>query len=351
MLSFLRGDFKRGSGDVTFVDPDGPESSAPFAPHFDKYIRPKIEIFEDNRLEALTLMRQRTLKAIVGYGLFILSWPLWGTPSLAYLRANTTGDDPLGLFVGLYIIVLIGLAAWCGDPARKFKKSIKDQIFPKVFSFFGTDFHYSAENRLSIDGLEKFAIIPDHNRQKAEDYVKGTYKGVTLEMNEARLKKVTGSGKRRRTRTVFKGIFVLLSMNKTFTGKTIVMRDAGAVGNWMKNAFAGFASLETIRLEDPRFEKMFEVYGTDQVEARYLLTTSFMERLMALSTLFDNARLQCSFYEDQLLLMIPSRKDRFEPGSIFRPVTFVDDINMILQEMQLIFQIIDTLKLDQRTGL
>jgi hypothetical protein len=49
--------------------------------------------------------------------------------------------------------------------------------------------------------------------------------------------------------------------------------------------------------------------------------------------------------------VIPSDKNRFKVGSVFQPATFVDDINHILKEMAIIFQIIDTLKLEQKTGL
>jgi hypothetical protein len=41
------------------------------------------------------------------------------------------------------------------------------------------------------------------------------------------------------------------------------------------------AERKLIRLEDPRFEKEFCVYGEDQVEARYILTPSLMERILA----------------------------------------------------------------------
>ena len=41
------------------------------------------------------------------------------------------------------------------------------------------------------------------------------------------------------------------------------------------NVFRG----ELIRLEDPEFESHFVVYGSDQIEARYILSTSLMARI------------------------------------------------------------------------
>ena len=40
---------------------------------------------------------------------------------------------------------------------------------------------------------------------------------------------------------------------------------------------------EKIRLEDPEFQKLFEVYCDDQITARYVLTPAFMERLKKLN--------------------------------------------------------------------
>ena len=44
--------------------------------------------------------------------------------------------------------------------------------------------------------------------------------------------------------------------------------------------------LRKVGLEDPHFEKIFEVFGDDQVEARAILTPVFMEELVALETAY-----------------------------------------------------------------
>ena len=58
---------------------------------------------------------------------------------------------------------------------------------------------------------------------------------------------------------------------------------------------------ERARLEDPRFEDRLEVHTSDQVEYRYLLIPTFMERLVALDDRFDG-KLQAAFDEDRFLL-------------------------------------------------
>ena len=177
---------------------------------------------------------------------------------------------------------LYGYAYW---PLKKYKANIKEEIYPLIFKFFGDDFSYNAGAQLSISSMNDFAqqgkpvealkpsgIIPRYNSASVDDRVSGSHKAVGIELIEAKLK--TG-GKNKRT--IFQGLFIHLTMNKNFSGKTIVQADAGGVGNWLRDKLGG---MDTVNLEDPRFEKIFEVYSDDQIEARYLLTTSFMERLV-----------------------------------------------------------------------
>ncbi|MGM8892158.1 DUF3137 domain-containing protein, partial [Psychrobacter sp. 1Y1] len=105
-----------------------------------------------------------------------------------------------------------------------------------------------------------------------------------------------------------------------------------------------------VKLEDPIFEKQFDVFSTDQIEARYLLTVTFMERLQALSASFDN-KIQCAFYQNKLLIMLGSKDNRFEMASIFKAATFEYEFSQINKEMKQLFAIVDVLQLDQSTGL
>ena len=120
------------------------------------------------------------------------------------------------------------------------------------------------------------------------------------------------------------------------------------MGNWFINKST---SLKKVKLEDPNFEKMFEVYSDDQVEARYLLTVTFIERLKELVENFGGKSIQCCFYNNKLLMMIPIEKDLFETGSIYEAEDFIDDSKSLLKELSLIFNIIDTLKLKMKINL
>lgn len=321
------------SGVVSFDDP--PDAERNFAPHYETFIRPLVDQFEARRVAAVKRSRGRffiflpVAALIIAGALALLAW-----------------SAQFGIAFG--VLGVLGLWIWVHRPIGAYKSSVKAEIYPEIFKFFGDEFVYLEDGPLSVSSLKPSGIIPSYDNAHVEDYVRGSYKDVGLELTEAKLTETRGSGKNRHTVTVFRGIFVLFSANKNFSGQTIVRKDSGRIGNWLRDKFN---KLENVALEDPEFEKQFEVYSDDQIEARYLLTPSFMERLLSLSRLFRGSGVQCSFYDNRLLLMIVSTHDRFETGSAFAPATFVAEINTILEEMSLIFQMVDTLKLNERTGL
>ena len=307
-----------------------------FAEHYEKHLKPRVVEFENARIAALKEARSRLFKmlpvmgAALIFGIYALFLSGWSD--------DETDVSMLGVFG-----VLFGAGWWINKTLKQYQTSIKSDIFPIIVSFLG-EYQYTAEIDDRIDQYDDFGIVPSHKSESSEDQIVGTYKGVHLDLFETHLTKRNG----RSTATVFKGIVITLSLNKTFEGKTIVKKDRGRLANWVSDKFS---SLEPVNLEDPRFEKEFEVYSTDQVEARYLLTTSFMERLIDLREGFGGQGIQCSFYQNQLLMMISIERDMFEPGSIFEHEDFVDDAKSLLKEMNIIYQIVDTLHLDLDVGL
>ncbi|MDP6786325.1 MAG: DUF3137 domain-containing protein [Rhodospirillales bacterium] len=337
------GGLKPFSQDIAFRAVEGIEK--PFAPRYERYIRPKVEQFEERRITALKSLGIRLLVTIG-----VLTVVIFATSFAFFLNeAQKISDEVFAVVFYGSIGAVMGVVWWTSRPVVKYRSSVKSKIYPLVFKYFGPDFVYRERGALSARSVKESGIIPDFEDEEREDYVRGSWKDVRLELTETKLTEEQGSGKNRRTVTLFQGLLIVLTMNKKFSGRTIVKRDFGKVLNWLTDKFD--RKLEAVRLEDPRFERKFEVYSTDQVEARYLLTPTFMERLMELRAVFNNAPIQASFFDDKLLLTIETGKDRFETASIFRPATFVGEINTILDEMPAIFRIIEVLKLDQRTGL
>ena len=315
-----------------------------FASHYDEHLKPLVQDFEGRRQEAVKKFKKRLALSI-----FLVPISLVLSFILVFEILDTDPDSFWGeIYFWGVILFVFGVGGFVYSSISDYKGSIKEEIFPRIISFLG-DYSFNAEPGNQMERFASSQIIPGYDRESSEDRTTGSYKGVSIEFFETDLEVRRRTSKTVQYKTVFEGVVISLSVKKSFEGHTIVMRDRGLVGNFLKSKFG--TSLEKAGLEDPKFEKIFEVFTNDQVEARYLLTTSFMERLLDLNDVFEGKGIQCSFYEKTLLITIPSDKDLFEAGSIFKREDFIDDAKALLKEMNLIFSVIDILKLDQDIGL
>ncbi len=314
-----------------------------FKNYYQDQVATHVDTFEQDRIKALSNLRLRSLLAGGIVAVLVCA-------NIISFAVNARKDAEGIAFFSIAGIVI--LSWWVWQPARNYTHSIKAVIFPIIFRYFGSDFIFRQVSPVTVASLKPSMIIPSYEKESTEDYIKGKYNGVVIELFEAELRNekrrglLNSPGRRREVK--FDGLILRLSMNKEFTSKTIVTKDYGDVGNWIVDKFK---NLTPVRLEDPVFEKEFEVYSDDQTEARYILSPVFMEQLLKLKAYFEGYEMQCSFYDNNMLLMISCKQNRFEPLSLFHPATFTTDIKMILSEMQAIFKIVDILQLKQQTRL
>ena len=136
---------------------------------------------------------------------------------------------------------------------------------------------------------------------------------------------------------IFKGFLFIADFQKDFQGHTTVLRNS-----LFKLSFSG----SRVKLENPDFEKTFDVYSTDQIEARYLLSPSMMERLLALDREF-NKNITISFKDSNILIAIPESRNHFE-ASIWKSI---DDLSQLKNDFSMIHalvSIIEDLNLNTR---
>ncbi|MGH7504132.1 MAG: DUF3137 domain-containing protein, partial [Longimicrobiales bacterium] len=124
--------------------------------------------------------------------------------------------------------------------------------------------------------------------------------------------------------TIFRGLFVIVDFPKQFRGRTIVLPDTaqrflGGIGQTLQSM--NFTRGELIKLEDPEFERHFVVYANDQVEARYLLSTSLMQRILDFRATL-NQDVYLSFAHAQLYMAIPSHRNRLEPPALLQLLSY-----------------------------
>jgi hypothetical protein len=155
---------------------------------------------------------------------------------------------------------------------------------------------------------------------------------------DAHLKKRVRTGKRTSYRTVFRGLLVVCDFDKRFQGTTVVTKDRTLLGN----VFAGLLREgKRVELESPDFEKVYEVYSDDQVEARYILTPGFMERLLELREVLGKTP-TLGFLDKRLYLVLPTGSDSFEAGGLFGDFTDPETGAEVYRELSLLVEIVET---------
>ena len=245
--------------------------------------------------------------------------------------------------IGLILFICCIAGAVCFGLKKKFENEIKQKIMPYVCKCLG-DLKWKYAQCSFEQLLCKSGIIDRYNRVSYDDSFTGIYKDINYEICETSFYYKTGTGKNSSTRTVFKGVMIKLDMNKSFTGNTVIRPDT------LKHASPA-ANLKHTTLEDVVFEKKFDVFTDDEVEARYLITPSFMERLNNMKTAFSADRVSCAFYDKYLLVGLHTSKDLFSICSLKEHVNDGKQFFTMFEEILSIIKLIDHFKLNQKIGL
>lgn len=314
-----------------------------FSSYYSKHIQPLADAYEQKRLSAIESFKHRVPIAVMISIVAILV-------SCRLFFRGMVGD---WIFT-LLVVILVAAAIAAYTPIVAYRKSVRSDVYPLIIKYFGDAYRYIKQPTVTLfdfDDSRLFNYIADIS---VEDQFTGEIDGVTFDIVHAAILEPRHTGRitdwvigNKQPTVIFDGTCIILSMNKEFKGVTIFRRDKGAIGNVIFNQpKIGFAR---IRLEDPDFEKKFEVSSTDQVEARYLLTTSFMERLVGLEAI-NKCGLFGSFYNGKLMLLLPNVKWVPEP-QIRSRVTFIEESNKIIAQMKEILKIIEILNLKQDTRL
>lgn len=283
-------------------------------------------------------------------------------------------------------LIVLGLLFVVMLPIKKFKVKTKDAVMDKILSFFGDMKRVpNTISRLDIKASDLINVYYD--RIIEDDSFEGSYKGVNIKVSE---KKFTKHYKRRE-RTVFNGLLVMLDFNKYFHGKTSCHIKNNFLSNYksnmltltglilvilsffiqMKHDNGDFITLlfnagvfialflvaiymkrifidrdkSRVNLEDVLFSKKWDVYATDQIESRYILTPKLMQNILILQKRFKGKNIEFSFFDNKLFIAIHTRKNMFETTSFFRSALSFHRVQNVIYQFYSIFSIIDLLEL------
>ncbi|WBQ13596.1 DUF3137 domain-containing protein [Hyphomonadaceae bacterium BL14] len=256
---------------------------------------------------------------------------------------------PFVIFAG--VVAAMGVMAWAGYPLQQLRMEVKHGLNTRMAQAFGLTYSPKPPSPARFDAFLSHGLITSSDRQSFEDHFAGETHGADFELYEAHLQQRRRSKDRTYYVTVFHGVLIRITFPRTIEGVTLVTRDKGLFNGleaFSRRHLSG-RKLERIGLVDLRFDRLFEVYGTDQVMARYLLTPSFMERLLRLEEVLAGKNVRCVFDEDLVpesgrgeLLIAAETGNKFEPGSLFTPLDDRRRIAKLHEEFSLIEDIMET---------
>jgi hypothetical protein len=298
---------------------------ASFNTLYKERIEPCFATNEQGRLDGVKQFKQRLL---IG-GVIVVA-----AVALGAIFWDAGAAFTLGL-VGALIAWMIAYA-----PLATLGRKLKQEYCAAIAQAMGASFRMGAFDPPALGRFKTMRLLPNYARSSFEDLFSGTHKGAGYELYEGHLEQRTTDSKgRTRYSTVFRGQLIRMHFPREFLGVTIVRRDAGVF-----NVFGGGdidgKKLERVRLVATEFEKAFEVWGTDQVEARYLLHPYMMQRLIDLEKGLHGKRLRCAFEGGDLLVAVEGG-NLFEPGDLFKPLVDPARARRIVNEIAGVVKVMD----------
>jgi len=301
---------------------------------YNKELLPELLLLEKDRIRAV-----RKIYTILGptalFFIFII------------MAVGRSSGDAAGWLCFIALLVCIGIYAWL---TQGYVGDYKDKIIENIVLFVHPSLRYSKTSYIERSEFNKSSIfLTQPNIYNGDDRVRGVIGSTSIDFSELHTQYESGHGRNRTVRTVFKGLFFLADFNKHFKGRTFVLPDKaekmfGHIGSFFQKMNA--ARPDLVKLEDPQFEKHFVVYGDDQIEARYILSTSLMKRIVDFK-LKSGRQVFLSFIASKVYIAITYRKNLFEP-KIFQTILNFSSIEEYFEDLQMAVGIVEDLNLNTR---
>ena len=233
------------------------------------------------------------------------------------------------------------------DYTHEFKMSV---IKPLIHAIDKTML-YSSQTHVSNYFFEHSKLFEEADKLSGNDYVKGQIDGINIQFSDIHAQNKNQDSKGKESwDTIFQGLFIVADFNKHFYGETVVLPDSAqnsfgnVIGHWLqsKNAARG----ELVKMDNPEFEKVFVVYSSDQIEARYILSHSMMEKLLSFKNKSAHP-IYVSFTGTHIYMAINYGKDLFEP-SVFNSLFDYKVAMEYVKTLHLAIGIVEELKLNQK---
>lgn len=248
-----------------------------------------------------------------------------------------------GIFGPIVIVVIsvIIFITCINNKSKIFSSFYKEEVVDEIIHAFCQNATYSPNNGVSEDLFRNSGLFTSPDRYHAEDLIEGCLDKTSFICSEVhaeeRRARSTKNGVQYYWEDIFKGFLFIADFHKEFQGETTVLRDS---------FFKIKMGASRVKMENPDFEKVFDVFSTNQIEARYLITPSMMERMLKLDSNFKKG-ITISFRNSTILVAIPDSKNRFE-ADVWSSLSDMSILKSDFAVLQSLLEIVDELNLNTR---
>ena len=292
-------------------------------------LAPTLQVLENKRKE---LLRKGRSEGLIYAAIFLVV----GVIALLILKLE-------GIFGPIVIVVIsvIIFITCINNKSKIFSSFYKEEVVDEIIHAFCPNATYSPNNGVSEDLFRNSGLFTSPHRYHAEDRIEGCLGKTSFICSEVhaeeRRARSTKNGVQYYWEDIFKGFLFIADFHKEFQGETTVLRDS---------FFKIKMGASRVKMENPDFEKVFDVFSTNQIEARYLITPSMMERMLKLDSNFKKG-ITISFRNSTILVAIPDSKNRFE-ADVWSSLSDMSILKSDFAVLQSLLDIVDELNLNTR---
>jgi hypothetical protein len=223
---------------------------------------------------------------------------------------------------------------------QNLRKEYKLKILPRIIELINPEFEYIPRQKIANSVFAKSLLFPDKiSSVDGEDFMRFKVGQADIMFCEATVYGYDPPIQ------MFDGIFISTKFNKPLSGRTLIFPKK-TTSFFRKIKFNILGSTFIVKLEDPEFEKEFLVLSEDQIEARYILTTSLMQRILDYRRKLKT-QIAFSFITNRMYCIIPNSKNLFEPA-LFNSFLDYEFILESYEPIKLYTDIVDDLNLNLR---
>lgn len=254
---------------------------------------------------------------------------------------------------GMYILVTIIIASmptlWAYKSMRRGQwlrcKPVSHLIVRRLLGDA-----YRAWGIIETDDIIQHGILPAHCRLYREEGYSVNIHGYAIKFQEIDAVRSShhASVREWNEHSVGSGLYIDIRLKRMLPAHTILL--SKNLNSFLKRFIKKhFSAYKPVGLVSPRFQGRYDVYTTDQVEARVAFHPAFMEKFMEIADCLNAQSVEASFKRTKLLIHARYKKDLFQLGRFLRPIT-IDDIDNLKHELKLYGDILAILKLNPYTA-